>query len=216
MQDSRSAAVLVDYFETFLKTQDIDLFLKSIAARYTEGTLCRLAGSSDPQARRAAVMALGHIGSFDCNAQVARALSDSDPLVRELASHALWAIWFRADSPENNLAVGEVRRLNGQRQYHQAIRLADELIRKSPGFAEAHNQRAIACFFLERYEEGAANCRDVLKLNPYHFGALSGLGQCYLMMNRPKEALEVFRRASRLQPFDQDLRNQVERLQEEE
>lgn len=32
---------------------------------------------------------------------------------------------------------------------------------------------------LQRYNESIADCKVTLELNPYHFGAASGMGMCY-------------------------------------
>src|SRR4051794_25040959 len=69
-------------------------FKARVSERYTEGTLQRLLHSPDVHSRRAAVVALGLIGSMDVNKPVARMLHDGDRHVRQLASEALWSMWF--------------------------------------------------------------------------------------------------------------------------
>jgi len=44
------------------------------------------------------------------------------------------------------------------------------------------------------------HCEAVLRLNPYHFGAASGMGQCYLRMHKPRAALRAFAHALELNP----------------
>ena len=110
MLEPHTGSLLVDYYETYLRDHDVDAFRQHVSARYLEGTLARLIESPGLQARRAAVFALGLFGSFEVNAAVARALRDDDPTVRGLADNALWAIWFRADSPENNATLEKVAR----------------------------------------------------------------------------------------------------------
>ena len=105
------------------------------------------------------------------NATVARALKDVDPRVRYLAENALWAIWFRADSPANNATLESVAELISRRRFDEAIVLATELIGRAPGFAEAYNQRAIAEFFLGRYAESAEDCKRAIERNRFHTGA---------------------------------------------
>jgi tetratricopeptide (TPR) repeat protein len=215
MLEPHTAALLVDYFETFLREQDIEAFHRSVSARYTEGTLTRLARSGGVQARRGAVLALGLVGSFAVNETVAKSLRDPDPSVRNLAQSALWAIWFRADTPENNAALQEVQDLIKRERYTEAQDLAARLIHRAPNFAEAYNQRAIALFSQEKYAESAADCRHAIERNPYHIGALAGLGQCYLQLDRRRDALATFRRALKVQPFSTNLRETVERLEAE-
>lgn len=209
MPEPHTAALLVDYFEAFLRDQDLERFRQSVMARYTEGTLERLTHAEAIPARRAAILALGLVGSYEANATVARGLRDGDPIVRELAVTALWSLWFRAGTPEQNAQLERVREQLQRDRATEAIRLATALIEEAPEFAEAYNQRAIAYFGLERYEESAADCRRALEHNPYHIGALGGLGRCYLELDRRPEALRVFRRALTLQPFDASLRQVI-------
>jgi tetratricopeptide (TPR) repeat protein len=214
MLEPQTSSVLVDFYEGFLRDQDIEHFRRQVASRYTEGTLARVIESGSTPARRAAVLALGLLGTYDAsNGVVARALRDTDPTVRTLAMNALWAIWFRADTPENNATLERVRELLGQERSDDAIDLADKLIGRAPKFAEAYNQRAIAYFLLGRFDESAADCRRVLELNPYHTGALGGLAQCQLRLNQRQEAIKTLRRWLKLQPFSEGLRERIVELE---
>jgi tetratricopeptide (TPR) repeat protein len=213
MPEPYTGSLLVSYYDAFLRDQDIEAFRRMVSARYMDGTLTRLADAPDARTRRAAVLALGLVGSFQTNAAVARALRDPDPTVRGLAENALWAIWFRADSPENNAALEGVALLISHHKFEEAVARATRLIEQAPRFAEAYNQRAIAEYHLGRFRESAEDCRLVLERNPHHIGALAGLAKCLLRLDRRADALEVLRRASRLQPFNEDLRNYISALE---
>jgi len=215
MEKPETGSLLVDYYETFLRDHDIESFRQHVSARYSVGTLARLIESGNLPARRAAVLAMGLFGTFESNAIVARALRDSDSTVRDLADNALWAIWFRADTPENNAMLEQVRLLIRHERLEDAARLATRLIARAPQFAEAYNQRAIARFFQGHFEESAEDCQQVLERNPYHFGALAGLAQCQLQLDRRREALKTFRRALRLQPYSKVFREAVSALEAE-
>jgi tetratricopeptide (TPR) repeat protein len=215
MGKPETGSLLVDYYETYLRDHDIEGFRQHVSARYTEGTLARLIVSGDLAARRAAVLALGMFGTFGSNATVAHALRDSDPTVRDLADNALWAIWFRADTPENNAMLEQVRLMIRHERLEDAAKLATRLIERAPQFAEAYNQRAIAHFFRGQFEESAEDCQKVLERNPYHFGALGGLAQCQLRLDQRREALKTLRRALRLQPYSKGLREAVSALEAE-
>ena len=203
MREPVTAALLTEYFEGYLRTQDIEAFRVAVEARYSEGTLARLAESGPTRARRAAVLALGIVGGYGSNTAVAERLKDDDPVVRELAIDALWGIWFRAGTPAQNEALERVRGLVLRDRPSQAVEAATRLIAEAPEFAEAYNQRAIARFQLGRFEESADDCRRTLERNPYHIGALGGLAQCMLQLDRPGEALSAYRRLGVLQPFDE-------------
>lgn len=209
MLEPHPAALLVDYFDTFLRDQDIEGFRQSVLARYNEGTLGRLAESGGIKARRAAVLALGLVGGYSANSAVGERLRDPDPVVRDLAINALWAIWFRADTEENNRLLEEVRDLINRERFHEAVKQATDLIERAPNFAEAYNQRAIALFFLNQFAESAEDCRQTLHRNPYHVGALAGLGRCYMELDRREDALATYLRALQIQPYDTSLQRAI-------
>ena len=187
-------------------------FRQLVRTRYTEGTLNRiLASHEDAEARRAAAAGLGWVGTFASNACLAGALRDADDRVTRLAADALWEVWFRGGSEEEARELRQALSL-----FDSAERMAalDDLVRRFPEFAEAYNQRAIVRFGRGQYSRSAADCETVLKLNPVHFGAASGLGQCHLRMNKPKAALRAFLHALELNPTLLNLRLAVEELKE--
>jgi tetratricopeptide (TPR) repeat protein len=206
-----SANLLVDYFHKLLEDRNFETFRDRVTTQYTEEMLCRiLVNSPAVTARRAAVVSLGFAGGFErSNAALGRALRDSDVTVRKLAEDALWSVWSRADTPENNQVLQEVKQLIGSGQLRRAETLANRLITAAPGFAEAYNQRAIIYFLLGRFAESARDCQHVLSRNPYHFGALGGLAQCQMQLNKPSEALKTLRYALKLQPYSDGLRENI-------
>jgi tetratricopeptide (TPR) repeat protein len=213
MLEPLTGSLLVTYYETFLRDQDIEHYRQLVSTRYTEATLCRLIEAGSVQARRAAVLALGLFGTYETNASVARGLRDPDLTVRRMAGDALWAIWFRADTAENNKTLEQVSGHISHQRYDQAVELATKLIARAPRFAEAYNQRAFAQYLLRNYEASAADCRRALELNPYHIGALAGLAKCQMRLDLPGEALKTFRRALRLQPYNEDLQETISILE---
>jgi len=206
-----ATALLIEYFEQLPERREgmdpdvwaarmqnaLEKFRKRVRARYSEGTLQRLLESDNSRNRRAAVLALGLMGTMESNAHLTDRLHDDDPKVRELAADALWAIWFRADSEANNLELQRIMRL---RDPEKALAALEALIRKSPGFAEAYNQRAVLYFRLKEYDRSANDCEKVLQLNPYHFGAQAGMARCFMRLRKPKAALKAFRRAFETNP----------------
>jgi tetratricopeptide (TPR) repeat protein len=175
----------------------LETFQEKVQTRYTEGTLQRLLDCPTVEARRAAVLALGLIGTLESNGAVAAMLHDEDRTVRQMAVEALWSLWFRGDTDAHNQAL---HRAMGQIDPHKAIAGLSALIQSAPAFAEAYNQRAIVYFRLEEYQDSIADCEAALKLNPYHFGAQAGMAQCYMKLKKPRAALKAFRRAHHINP----------------
>lgn len=217
MGGEHGGPLLVEYYKTFLADRDLSAYKDRVTARYGEATLDRvLAESPDPLARRGAVLAIGLGGRFETsNKTLGRALRDLDPGVRSMAEDALWSLWFRADTPENNTTLEAVRDLIGAGRLDQAVSLANQLVAVAPTFAEAYNQRALAFYLQGRLAESARDCRETLRRNPVHFGAISGLAKCQLGLNRPREALETLRQALKITPYSEPLREAVKALEAE-
>jgi tetratricopeptide (TPR) repeat protein len=165
------------------------------------------------ESRRAAVLALGLVGDYGSNAVVGRALVDPDRGVRSIAENTITNLWRRVGTETQRQRLGLLVRLNSAQQFKDCIRRASELIAEAPAIAEAWNQRAIAHYSLAQYRESIEDCRQALEINPYHFGAASGMGQCHLQLNEVDSALESFRRALKLNPNLEGVRASVAYLE---
>lgn len=164
---------------------------------YTEGTLQRLLTNPDAETRRAAVLALGLVGTMDSNGPLARVLHDDDPPAARMAGDALWQIWFRGGTQEQN---SELQRVLHLPDFLEILAGLDDLAREAPRFAEVYNQRAILHFRRGDFPRSVADCERVLELNPFHFGAQAGLGQCFMKLRKPRAALRAFRQALQTNP----------------
>ncbi len=160
MSHAHNGALLLTYFKMFVGDRDGAAFRDRVSARYNEGTLGRiLASSPDVVARRAAVLALGILGSFqESNAVLGNALRDNDASVRSMAEDALWAIWFRAGSPEQNRMLSQVRRSISRQQLEQAQRAG-----RSPDRGRARLHRGLQPAH-HHLRPGGAVCRKRARL----------------------------------------------------
>jgi tetratricopeptide (TPR) repeat protein len=204
---------LLRLYQRYLRDAETGPFIKAISERYTVGTLTRLAGSQCYSSRRAAVMALGFVGGYECNPTLGRALLDDDRGVRMIAETGIRQIWGRAGNEAQRQQLAVVIRLNSTGQFGEALQRASQLIAQAPWFAEAWNQRSIAYCGLHRWDESIRDGHQALELNPYHFGAAAGMGQCQLEQSDPVSALQSFRRALKINPDLEHVRAQVVRLQ---
>ncbi len=193
----------------------LDKYQHKVLVRYTEGTLQRLLDATHHQTRQAAALALGLCGTLASNRPLAGLLHDEEPAVRQTASEALWSVWFRAGTPEQN---AELQRLVGLAIGDEATTetiLAgfDELIKQAPDFAEVYNQRAIFYFRLGEFARAVKDCERTLKLNPHHFGAAGGMAQAYLKQRKLRAALRAYRRSFRINPNLDGVRQAIQSLE---
>src|SRR5262245_10551414 len=170
-------------------------------ARYGNYTWVRMPLAPFADARKAAFLALVLTGTMNINASLAGRLHDDEPLVAEMAADALWSLWFRADTPANN---DELQRLMQMEvtadDAGEVLAGLNALVAQSPRFAEAYNQRAIVYYRTGAYAKSIADCEKALRLNPYHFGAASGMAQCFMKQKKLRAALRSYRRANRINP----------------
>ena len=183
---------------------------RRIRLRYNEGTLQRMLESPSAEMRRAAVLALGLAGTIQSNAALAKVLHDDDDLTARTASDSLWEIWFRGGSNEANSELQRVLHLADGAQMLDGL---TTFVREWPEFAEAWNQRAILWFQNEQYQRSIADCQRTLQLNPHHFGAQAGMGQCYLKLRKHRAALRAFKLALEMNPTLDHLAETIEALQ---
>ena len=210
---SQRAAVLLTYYTEYLDTKNSATFVRRTSRRYTTGTLERLLVIGPRTVRRAAALGLGLSAGYESNAVLGRALTDPDRGVRTLAEDAIRSVWCRAGNESQRQRLRSIIRANTKQQYQLAVTRATELLREARRFAEVWNQRALAHFGLRQFVESIGDCRETLEINPYHFGAAAGMGQCYLQLGNSASALECFRRALRLNPGLDGVRARVQHLE---
>jgi tetratricopeptide (TPR) repeat protein len=183
-----------------------------LAGPTREEALRALADSRDAEHRRQGARDLGETGLMDDLPQLAAALRDSDPLVRELAESAMWQVWSRSGDPTIDRLFETGLEQMRARQGEEAVETFSEIIRRRPDFAEGWNKRATVYYLLGEYQKSLADCDEVIKRNPYHFGALSGYGMIYMQLDQPATALEYFERALRVNPNLESTRQTIELL----
>ncbi len=168
--------------------------------------------SDEVALRRQAYEALGEAGLTEDLPVLYAALYDPDAPVREIAQSAIWKVWGRSGDPDadQRYRVGLQQMERGL--LRPAVRTFSSLIESHPDFTEAWNKRATVYFLLEEDDLSIADCEEVLKRNPHHFGALSGFGQLMLRKREPERALDYFERALTINPNMEGVRANIELL----
>ena len=192
-----------------LETRDTQAVVSLCKQHWSCAQIASLLASENRDARKVASLALSLVGCTSCLNDIAQQLKDPDPMVNQLAEHALWSIWFRGGEPKAISLVGRGSRLIDARQFTQAIELFNRALTISPTFAEAYNQRAIAHYLTDNYAISIKDCRRAVTLMPIHFGAWSGLGHCYAQMGQIEEALRSYRKAIDINPHLQCIRETI-------
>lgn len=108
--------------------------------------------------------------------------------------------WNRSGSDSMDLLARRADKAIAEEDFDAALLHLDDLVRLAPDFAEGWNKRATVHFMREDYGPSLSDIAHTLKLEPRHFGALSGLGLILDRIGDSEGALEAYRRAIAIHP----------------
>ena len=112
----------------------------------------------------------------------------------------IWALWMVSGSDTVDLLMARSKAAVEADDYALALRLIDAVIELAPDHVEAWNRRATISFLRKDFGRSMADIREVLKREPRHFGAWSGLGMILQEVGDDRRALDAFRHALALHP----------------
>jgi tetratricopeptide (TPR) repeat protein len=125
----------------------------------------------------------------------------------------IWIEWSKSGSPAMDLLLERGRNAMAQGHPEIAIQHLTALIDHDPEFAEGWNARATAYYQTGNLGPAVADIGHVLTLNPRHFGALAGLGAIFEELEKPKEALEVYKAALAINPHAEGVEAAIARIE---
>ena len=156
--------------------------------------------ASDEADRAAAVIWIANFGMPADDVALQPRLSDDSPVVRELAEQGMWMLWGRSGDKAIDTLMAKGAGEMQAHQFKESIATYSEVIRRKPAFAEGWNRRATALFLAGELKRSLADCDEVMKRNPRHFGALAGYGQIYFQLKQYDKAIEYWQRALKVNP----------------
>jgi tetratricopeptide (TPR) repeat protein len=190
----------VSAVKPLLAANDMQGLVALLKGRWTATQIISLLNSSQCDARKVAALALSLVGCEKCLPELTKKLKDPDPMVNQMAEHAVWSIWFRLGPPPANCEVHRGVQAMERREFDKAIEHFTRAIELAPDFAEAWNQRATARYLQEQFEKSLDDAKRAVEIDPSHFGAWSGVGHCYAHLGRFREAIDAYRRALAINP----------------
>lgn len=197
-----------------LEGQNVQGLHSFLCSRYTPEEITALLSGPNDDARKVAALALSLVGGKCCVKDLSRQLCHPDPMVNQMAEHALWSIWFRCGSAEANQELCRGTRAMNRRDFDGAIEHFTRAIASDAGFAEAYNQRAIAYYLTERYDSSIEDCRRTVERMECHFGAWAGMGHCLAHEGRLAEAVVSYDKALAINPHLEGIRQVVRELRQ--
>lgn len=127
---------------------------------------------------------------------------------------AIWGVWNAGPDAEAEAAMERTIAAIAARREREALELADGMVARWPGWAEAWNKRATLRFMLDDDGGSAADIAETLEREPRHFGAMAGLGQICLRRGDERSAMAAFDAALAVNPHLPQIRALRARLGE--
>jgi tetratricopeptide (TPR) repeat protein len=127
----------------------------------------------------------------------------------------IWKIWMQNDDPAVDALMDRGMDAMSVDDTDTALAAFSQAIKRDDAFAEAYNKRATVEFLRHDFEASVADIERTLQLEPRHFGALAGLGQVYLAMNKKAAALKAFEAALAINPKLESVQRTVTELKQE-
>jgi tetratricopeptide (TPR) repeat protein len=137
-----------------------------------------------------------------------------DDATAKAIEERIWAQWATSRSDTTTILMSRVQAAIEAKDLDLAIKLLDAVVKIKPKYVEAWNRRATIYYMKKDYGHALGDIREVLRREPRHFGALSGLGLIMQDIGDDKQALEVYRRALAIHPRLQRIPDLVKTLQE--
>jgi tetratricopeptide (TPR) repeat protein len=127
-------------------------------------------------------------------------------------AHAIEQRWARSGSDTADLLMDRANKALTDGDRPLAIEILDRITVLEPNWAEGWNRRATVFFLDEDYLRSAADIKEVLRLEPRHYGALMGLAQILERIGDERKALETYERVLAIYLLQPIAQKSVERL----
>jgi len=126
----------------------------------------------------------------------------------------IWSIWLESEDQTIDALMEQGMNEVGNGNLSRGRNIFQEITERSPKFAEGWNKLATVNYMMGDIETSLVNIEKTLKLEPRHFGSISGRGLCYLKQRRWQSALIEFKAALDVHPWMLDARRNLKLLEE--
>ena len=115
-------------------------------------------------------------------------------------NHAIQMRWMESGSDTVDLLMQRAVSAMESKDYPLSLDLLDAVIDLRPGFAEGWNKRATVYYLIQDFGRSMGDIEQTLKLEPRHYGALSGLASIFRYLDRDRDALDLYEKTLEIHP----------------
>jgi tetratricopeptide (TPR) repeat protein len=141
------------------------------------------------------------------NLKIVSTLSEAEYL-----SDNIWNIWSSHLDEKINRALSNGKIAASNQEHKLALQYFNQVIELDPDFAEGWNKRATLYYMAGDYQASLNDIEETLKLEPRHFGALSGRGMCYIKLDNWLLAISAFKKALDVNPWLVEAQHNIDLL----
>ncbi|MDP5086150.1 MAG: tetratricopeptide repeat protein [Yoonia sp.] len=140
-------------------------------------------------------------------------LAEADEATYARVERRIISEWEKSGSAAMDLLLRRGKDALDDGQPEVAVEHFTALVDHAPDFAEGYYGRASSYYLLGLTGPALDDIRQVLALNPRHFEAMRGLAVIMEELQRPEDALELYRMILEINPNSAETLGSVERLQ---
>lgn len=127
----------------------------------------------------------------------------------------IWDEWGHSGSASIDLMMEWAKTAMTAQKFDVALDFLDQVVTIRPTYAEGWNRRATVHYMMRNYSKSMADISETLRLEPRHFGALSGMAAMLEATGRKEQALHAYERVLDIYPMMRSAQGEVATLSEE-
>ena len=131
-----------------------------------------------------------------------RLKQSENPILARNYESKIWKLWLNnGTSDASNTQMQKGVDLLNNAKLDQALSIFIDISKKDPKWAESYNKIATIKFLKGDYLGSINDIKKTLKLEPRHFGAISGLVQINIILKKYEEALINLEYVLKIHPY---------------
>ena len=138
----------------------------------------------------------------------------NDKAAERIAAN-IWQQWSESGSASIDLMMEWSQKAIGAQKFDVALDFLDQVTTLDPAYAEGWNRRATVHYMMKSYAKSLADIDRTLRLEPRHFGALSGMARIMADTGRKQAALDAWQHVLAIYPMMRSAQAEVSTLSEE-
>lgn len=127
----------------------------------------------------------------------------------------IWDEWSRSGSASVDLMMQWSKKAMDEKKFAVALDFLDQVVTLRPAYAEGWNRRATVHYMMNNYRKSMSDIDRALRIEPRHFGALSGMATMLKARDNKELALNAYARVLEIYPMMRSAQNEVATLSEQ-